>query len=176
MNVSPLDLRQQRFSSALRGFDKIEVTSFLMAVADDYEQALRETDKLRQEVARLEGIVGGHREQEKSLQNTLMTAQRLADDIRANAEEEARRIIREAQGRSELLLEKTQARVEDVQREIDGLKLKRRDVETSIESIMQALRNTLDYVREQEARERDDKILLHRPRHADPEAKTGTTV
>jgi cell division initiation protein len=173
MNVSPLDLRQQRFSSALRGFDKVEVTSFLMAVADDYEQALRETDRLKQEVARLEGILGGHREQERRLQNTLMTAQRLADDIRGNAEEEARRIIRDAEGRSELLLEKTQARAEDVQREIDGLKLKRRDVEASIESIMQALRNALEFVREQEAREREDKILIHRPRLAEPEAKIG---
>ena len=173
MNVSPLDLRTQRFSSAMRGFHKIEVTSFLMAVADDYEQALRETDRLRQEVARLEGVVSEHRDQEKSLQSTLMTAQRLADDIRQNAEEEARRIVREAQGRSELLLEKSQSRAEDVQREIDGLKLKRRDVETSVESIIQALRNTLEYVREQEARDREDKILLHRPRHVDQEAKIG---
>ena len=95
-----------------------------------------------------------------------MTAQKLADDIKAHAEEEARRIIREAQGRSDLLLEKTQARLEDIQREIDGLKLKRRDVETSIEATIQTLRNTLEFVREQEAREREDKILLHRPRPA----------
>jgi len=155
-----------------------------MAVADDYEQALRETDRLKQEVSRLEGIVGGHREQEKSLQSTLVTAQRLADDIRQsaektaeeirrNAEEEARRMIREAQGRSDLLLEKTQTRVEDIHREIDGLKLKRREVETSIESIMQTLRNTLEFVRDQDNREREDKILLHRPRHVEAEAKTG---
>ena len=111
MNVSPLDLRQQRFSNSMRGFDKVEVTSFLMAVADDYEQALRESDRLKQEVTRLEAAVTEHRNQEKSLQSTLLTAQRLADDIRANAEEEARRIVREAQGRSELLLEKTQARL-----------------------------------------------------------------
>lgn len=173
MNVSPLDLRQQRFSNTMRGFDKVEVTSFLMAVADDYEQALRESDRLRQEVARLEGVVSEHRDQEKSLQATLITAQRLADDIRANAEEDARRIVREAQARSEMLLEKTQARLEDVQREIDGLKLKRRDVETSIEATIQVLRNTLEFVREQEARDRDEKILFHRPRHADQEAKTG---
>ncbi len=173
MNVSPLDLRQQRFSNALRGYDKVEVTSFLMAVADDYEQALRETDRLRQDVTRLETIVAEHRDQEKTLQSTLISAQRLADDIRANAEEEARRMVREAQGRSELLLEKTQARLEDVQREIDGLKLKRRDVETSIEGTIQVLRNTLEFVREQEARDRDEKILVHRPRHNDQEAKTG---
>ena len=41
MNVSPLDLRQQKFRSAFRGLDAVEVTSFLLAVADDYEQALR---------------------------------------------------------------------------------------------------------------------------------------
>jgi cell division initiation protein len=164
MNVSPLDLRQQRFNTTLRGFDKVEVTSFLAAVADDYEQALREADRLRQDVTRMEVKLSEHRESEKSLTTTLVAAQRLADDIKANAEEEGRRIIREAEGRSTLLLEKTQARLEDIQREMDGLKLKRKDVETTIESTIQALRNTLDFVREQETREREDKILLHRPR------------
>ena len=168
MNVSPLDLRQQRFRAAFRGFNKIEVTSFLAAVADDYEQALRETDKLRQDLARIEAVLAEHREHDKNLRATLTTAQKLSDDIKANAELEARRILREAEGRSELLLDKTQSRLEDIQREIDGLKLKRRDVETSIESTIQTLRNTLEYVHEQEAREREDKILFHRPRHNDP--------
>lgn len=167
MNVSPLDLRQQKFRRTVRGFDPVEVTSLLMAVAEDYEQALREADRLRQEVARLEGVISEHREQERNLQNTLVTAQKLAEDIKANAELEAQRIVREAQGRSELLLEKTQSRLEDIQREIDGLKLKRKDVEVTIESTIQALHNTLDFVREQDVRERDEKILIHRPRHAE---------
>jgi cell division initiation protein len=171
MNVSPLDLRQQKFRIGFRGFDKVEVTSFLLAVAEDYEAALRETDRLRQDLAKMEAVLQEHRECEKNLQNTLMTAQKLADDIRANADLEARRIIREAEGRSDLLLEKTQSRLEDVQREIDGLKLKRRDVETSIESTISTLKNTLEYVREQEQRDREDRILLHRPRHTEAEER-----
>ena len=167
MNVSPLDLRQQRFRKAFRGLDPVEVTSFMLAAADDYEDALRETDRLRQEVLRLETVVSGHRAHEQNLQSTLMTAQKLSDDIKANADLEARRIIREAESRSDLLLEKTQARLEDVQREIDGLKLKRKDVEISIEATISTLRNTLEFVREQETRERDDKILLHRPRYVE---------
>jgi cell division initiation protein len=174
MNVSPLDLRQQRFATSLRGFDKIEVTSFLLAVADDYETALRETDRLRQDLSRMEAILNEHREQEKSLQSTLITAQKLADDIRKNAELEAQRIIREAEGRSDLLLEKTSARLEDVQREIDGMKLKRKSVETSIEATIQTLRNTLEYVREQDERDREERLLLHRPRHQEtPERREG---
>lgn len=168
MNVSPLDLRQQRFRRAFRGFDPVEVTAFLVAVADDYEQALRETDRLRQELMRLEVVLAENRGQEKNLQSTLITAQKLSDDIKANAEQEAKRIVREAEGRSDLLLDKTQARLEDIQREIDGLKLKRKDVETSIEAHISTLRNTLEFVREQEARERDDKILFHRPRQVEP--------
>jgi cell division initiation protein len=190
MNVSPLDLRQQRFRKTLRGFDMIEVTSFLAAVADDYEQALRETDRLRQDLTRMEAVLTQHRESEKNLQATMMTAQKLSDDIKANAEAEARRIIaaadaearrvatateaeskrmmRDAEDRSDLLLEKTQARLEDIQREIDGLRLKRKDVETTLEASIQTLRNTLEYVREQDERDRDERILLHRPRQSDP--------
>jgi cell division initiation protein len=170
MKVTPLDLRQQRFRKTFRGFDKVEVTSFLAELADDYEQALREADRLRQDLTKMEAVLAEHREQERNLRNTLLTAQRLADEIRQNAETEAQRIIREAEGRADLLLQKTQARLEDVQREIDGLKLKRRDAETSIESTISALRNTLDYIREQDEREREEKVLLHRPRHTEPPA------
>lgn len=170
MNVSPLDLRQQRFRKTFRGYDPVEVGSFLLAVADDYEQALRETDRLRQDLMRMDAALTEHREHAKNLQATLTTAQKLSDDIKANAELEAKRIIREAEGRSDLLLERAQARLEDIQREIDGLTLKRKDVETSIEANIMTLRNTLDFVREQEARERDDNVLLHRPRvqHIEP--------
>ena len=178
MNVSPLDLRQQRFRKTVRGFDPVEVTAFLAAVADDYEQALRETDRLRQDLMRMEVVLAHHRENEQNLRATMMTAQKLSDDIKstadaeakriiAGADAEAKRIILEAASRSELLLDQTQARMEDIQREIDGMKLKRKDVETTIEASIQTLRNTLEFVREQEARDRDDRILLHRPRPAE---------
>jgi cell division initiation protein len=159
MNVSPLDLRQQRFRSAFRGFDKVEVTAFLAAVAEDYEQALRDTDKMRQDMLRMEAIINEHRESEKTLKTTLITAQKLADEIKAHAEHEAQRIFREAEGRTELLLDNAQARLDAVQREIDSLKLKRKDVETSIEATIQTLRHTLDFVHEQDVRERDDRVL-----------------
>ena len=173
MNVSPLDLRQQKFKTVFRGLAPVEVASFLAAVADDYEQALREADRLRQDVARLEVVVRGHQAQERNLQNTLVTAQRLSEEIKAGAEENALRVVREAESRSALLLDKSQARVEDIQRDIDGLKLKRRDVEASIEATIQALRNTLEFVREQDARDRDEKLLTYRPRPAEPKAKAG---
>lgn len=168
MKVTPLDLRQAKLTVVFRGYDKNEVDALLNEVADDYEQALRESDRLHQELARLESLVAEHREHERNLRNTLLTAQRLSDEIREHAEQESRRLVDEAESRADLVFQQAQNRVEEVQREIDGLKLKRREVETSLQSIMASLGNALEFVREQEQKEREDKILLHRPRIAPP--------
>jgi cell division initiation protein len=167
MKVTPLDLRQQKFRTVVRGFDRAEVEAFLSETADDYEQALRDADRLRDDLTRAQASLEEHRESERNLRNTLLTAQRLADEIKANAETEGKRIVREAETRADLLQQKMQTRVDDIQREIDGLRLKRRDVESSLEATIAALRNALEFVREQDQKEREDKVLLHRPRPSD---------
>ncbi|MGD9901975.1 MAG: DivIVA domain-containing protein [Vicinamibacterales bacterium] len=167
MNVTPLDLRQQKFKIAMRGYDRGEVDSLLAEVADDYEGALRDADRLRQEVARLESALAEHRSEEKSLKNTLVSAQRIADGLRDSALQDAQRLVKEAEGRADSLVQRAQVRLEELQREIDGLKMRRRETETSVEAIINALKNTLDFVREQDARDRDDKVRLMRPRHSE---------
>ena len=137
MKVSPLDLRQLRFRTAFRGFDRAEVLALIAEVADDYENALREVDRLRQEVVEDGGAAqSASRARARSARHADDGAE-VSDDIRANAEAQARQIVREAEGRSDLLLQKTQARLEDVQREIDGMKMKRREVENSLESTIE---------------------------------------
>ena len=164
LKVTPLDLRQSRFKTVMRGFEKTEVTTLLEAAAEDYENALRENERLRQEMLKLDAALNQHRELEGSLKSTLMSAQKVADDMRETAQADAARIIREAEGRADLLLQKAQARLEDIQREIDGLKMKRREAETSIEAVISTLHNTLEFIREQDSRE--EKIVVHRPRPA----------
>jgi cell division initiation protein len=164
MKVTPLDLRQQRFKSVMRGFDRDEVTQFLSEVADDYEQALRDAERVREDLARTQAQLDELREHERNLRNTLLTAQRLADEIRGNAEQEAKRLTREAESRADLVLQKAQARLEDVQREVDNIRLKRKDAESSLESTISTLRNSLEFIRSQDAKEREEKLALHRPR------------
>lgn len=164
MKVTPMDLRQQRFQTVMRGYDRGEVQAFLLEVADDYENALRENDKLHQDVAKLDAVLGEHRGQERNLRNTLLTAQKLADEIKEHAQNEAALILREAEGRADMLLQKSQSRLEDVQREIDGLRMKRREVENDIEALIRTLNSTLEFIRDQDARAREERVLLHRPR------------
>jgi cell division initiation protein len=168
MRIAPLDLRQQRFKKSLRGFDPTEVVAFLTEAADDYEHALREIDRLRQDLVRMEALLTEHREREANLRNTLLTAQRLTDDMREAAQNEAKMIVREAQGRADLLLQKAQNRFDEVERDITELRLRRRDVEGSLESSIQALYRALEFIRDQEKPE--ERVLLHRPRQPETPA------
>jgi cell division initiation protein len=163
LTVTPIDMRQAKFGTAMRGFDRAEVTAFLEEAATDYENALRDNDRLRQEIVRLEASLNQFRELEGSLKTTLMSAQKVSDDMRENAQKDSVRIVREAEGRAELIVQRGQARLEDIEREIDGLRLKRREVETNIEACISTLHNTVDFIREQERRERENKVVLHRP-------------
>jgi cell division initiation protein len=158
---TPLDVRQAKFSTSMRGYERAEVNAFLLEAADGYEQAMRENERLRQEVGRLEASLTQYRELEGALKGALMSAQKVSDDMKETASLDAARIVREAEGRAELITQKAQAALEDIQREIDGLRLKRRESEVALESIIAALHNTLEYVREQGQRE--TRIIPHRP-------------
>lgn len=174
MNVTPLDLRQPQFRTVMRGFDRDEVIAFLSEVADDYEKALQDAERLRQDVSRLEGVIAEHKEHERDLRNTLLTAQRLSDDIRDNAHKQAAAIVKDSETRANLVLDKAQSRLEDIQREIDGMRMKRRESETAVEAIINTLRSTLDFIREQDARDRDDRVVVHRPRQSTRDAGWGS--
>jgi cell division initiation protein len=167
MRISPMDMRQQRFRSAFRGYDRTDVVAFLTEAADDYEHAMREIDRLRGDLMRMEALLAQHRERENNLRDTLLTAQRLSSDVKESAHNEAKLILREAQGRADLLLQKAQVRLEELDRDVNELKLRRRDAEGSLEASIQALYRALEFVRDQEETRGDEKVLLHRPRQAD---------
>ena len=122
-----------------------------------------------------------------SSRTALLVLALLASGI-AQAQNEAAIIVREAEGRADLLLQKSQSRLDEVQREIDGLRMKRREVENDIEALVRTLTTTLEFIRHQDVRSREERVLLHRPRQAEtgpapaaprpaeitPKAETGT--
>jgi cell division initiation protein len=151
-SVTPLDLRQARFETVMRGFDKSQVTTLVTEAAAGFDEALRENERLRQEIARLEGSLQQYRDLESGLKTALLTAQKAADDTRSVAQQDADRIVRDAQGQAALIVERAQARAEDVQREIESLTMKRREAEVGLESVIKALQHTLEFIREQDTR------------------------
>ena len=138
---------------------------FLEETADDYEKALRELDKLQESLSRKDEQLAEHREREANLRNTLLTAQKLADDVRHSAKQDAKIIVREAQNRADTVLQQAQARLDSVERDITELRLKRTDVKSSlkVKGSIAALDHALEFIKGQDAAP-PDELRLHRPR------------
>ena len=158
--ITPLEMRQTTFASGWRGYSREAVRSFLVEASESYELALRQNERLRQDIERLQGSIRQYQELESGLKSTLLHAQKVADDVRANAAQEAERMVKEAQGRAELMMMAAQNRVEDAQREIDGLRMRRREAESNVESIIASLHATLEFIRDQQ---RDSRVVSLRP-------------
>jgi cell division initiation protein len=158
--ITPLEMRQTTFATGWRGYSREAVRSFLVDASESYEMALRENERLRQDLERLQAHIRQYQDLESGLKSTLMHAQKVAEDVRANASQEADRLVKEAQGRAELMMMAAQNRVEDAQREIDGLKLRRREAEANVESIIASLHATLEFIRDQQ---REPRMVSLRP-------------
>lgn len=123
MRLSPLDIRQQQFTVRMfRGLDVHEVEAFLDDIAEDYEAVLKENVLLREQLTALEERSRGLADRERALQETLLTTQKLAEEIKEAARREGQLIVREAELRGEKLLEEVRAEEAKLRSEIKGLK------------------------------------------------------
>jgi cell division initiation protein len=147
VTATPLDLRTQQFKTSIRGFDRREVSEFVASLATRYDEALREADRLRDDLGRTQALVEEHREQERNLRATLMTAQKLADEIRLTAEQESQRIIGDAQAKAAALVQGTAPGLEALAREVAALRARREQTAADMASTVAALQATLDAVR-----------------------------
>src|SRR5688500_15441255 len=100
------------------------------------------------------------------MSNMPSTVKRLADEIEVAAQNEAKLVVKEAQGRADLLLQKSQLRLEEVERDINEMRLRRRGVEGSLEASIQALYHALEFIRERD-QQPEGEVHLHRPRQGD---------
>ena len=122
MRLTPLDIQNHRFSSRLRGIDPAEVESFLQLLAEDYEALLKERDSLESHSRRLEARIEDLSRNEKVLQETLITAQTLSEDLKKTAMKEAEVMICQAEVKAEKVLGASHRRAAQLGEEIRELK------------------------------------------------------
>ncbi|MBN2248159.1 MAG: DivIVA domain-containing protein [Coriobacteriia bacterium] len=97
MRLTPLDIHHKEFSHALRGYNEVEVDEFLDQVADELERLFKENIDLSEKIEGLELKVREYQDMERTLHNTLLSAQKSADEIAQKAEREADAVLKEAE-------------------------------------------------------------------------------
>lgn len=125
MKITPLDIQQQKFKvKTFNGLDPEDVDLFLQSVVVEMENLVRENHELKEEQASHLRELAEMAGREKDLRETMLAAQRITEDMKANAQKEASLIISEAELKalnilsgSERQLGELQARIEDIRRQ-----------------------------------------------------------
>lgn len=168
MRLSPMDIQNHHFSRRLRGLDRAEVETFLQLVSEDFEALLRENDELRKRVRELESRVEELSGNEKRLQDTLVTAQALSEDLKRTAMREAEVMVSQAEIKAEKILDASHRRAAKLAEDIRELKRLRSRLGSSLRSSVETHFALLDTLLEDDAEEPDEAKIAYLAR---PEKK-----
>lgn len=122
IDLTPLDIRKKKgdFSRGLRGYDSQEVDTFLDMAAERLEELVRDNLSLREKVAQLSEKVEGQEGRERAVQEALVTAQALREEITVQARREAELIRQEAEADSRRLWEETDSATRKLREESES--------------------------------------------------------
>jgi cell division initiation protein len=144
MRITPIDIRQQHFATRFRGFDPQEVDAFLEDVAEDYEALMKENGLLKEQLAALEERSRRVSDRERVLQDTLVMAQQMSEQIKDNARREAELLMRDARGQRERLLGEIEADAEQVRTDVANLTRLRRELIETLKSTVESYQRLLE--------------------------------
>jgi cell division initiation protein len=144
VSLTPVEIRHVELPRRPFGYSKAAVDRLLEEVRRSFEDAWRDRADLRDEVERLEGEVARYREVDVLLRNSLVAAERAADELRAQAGKEAAVILEEARVRAREIAADAETERERVRAEIRRLKALEGEVRTGYRAFLLAALDRLE--------------------------------
>ena len=136
MKLTPLEIRKQEFRKAMRGFDPVEVQTFLEMVAEQYEQLSETAQNQSNKIIELETKLSDYQRNEKTLRETLVNLQEVKKQSEESSKRQADLTVKEAELKALEILENARKEARNIKEEIGWLK-------TQKESFINRLRHIL---------------------------------
>jgi cell division initiation protein len=136
--LTPLDIHNKEFKRSFRGYSEDEVDEFLDRVVKDYEQLYRENLDLKETIDRLNSKLDHFQHMENTLHNTLVIAQETAEEVKLNAKKETELMIKEAEVRSQRLIDEAMSKVRRMTGEYEELQKQAQIYRTRMRTLVQA--------------------------------------
>lgn len=152
-NLTPLDIQKQTFGKSFHGYAPDEVRAYLHIVAEEIERLLKDTERFSRDNSVMREELMQYSERELILKQTLLSAQQVSEDVKANARKEAELIVKDAELLSERIVSQAMSRVGDLERRIQDLKIERKAARNKLQSILDTFEQLVMLDAEQEANE-----------------------
>ncbi|WP_198468663.1 DivIVA domain-containing protein [Acetomicrobium sp. S15 = DSM 107314] len=143
--LKALDVINQTFKRALRGYDPVEVDEFLDRVADSLQAYAERCVELERELERLKEQIREYKGMRDSLQEALLMAQKSADERVRAAEKQAEAIVAEARAQAERLLKEAEDHSNVIKEEMSRLQRTKQDFVAEFRALLTRYQNLIDY-------------------------------
>lgn len=143
MAITPNEISNKDFKKVFRGYDIDEVDEFLEQLVDDYEKIYKENLSLKERINLLNEKIEHYSNIESTLQNTLVLAQKAAEQAKENSKRDAELIIKDAQETANNIIRKAEEHVLDINKEHEILKQQYSMFKSRFEGMLKAQLDTI---------------------------------
>ena len=161
MPITPLEIQKMRFSQKMRGYDPTEVEGFLSLLAEELAARIAQSEKLERENRYYRQRLEETEHREHQLQQTLLRAQKVSDDITANARREAELTVKEAEIAADKIVQQAIEQSTRFESKIADLRTARRELQLKFKNTLDLFERILEAEMEDE---RNTATVLTLPR------------
>jgi cell division initiation protein len=147
MELTPLDVRYQEFKRAFQGYAREEVREYLGKVADRMSALIEENERLRSEIQALQEELNRAREGEAELKRAVVAAERIAREIRNQAERDAELLRKETELARQAALQEVVDQMKRLRGEIEQLKGERDLFISQFQALLESYLHSLERYR-----------------------------
>lgn len=152
--LTPDEIRDREFKQRwVSGYDMDEVETFLKNVGTDFETLLTENEDLHGRIKSMEGELDDFRTKRRHLEEALISAQCVIDEMKVNAKKEADLILKDAELQADRWIADANTQVLEIKREFNELQMLRRDYEVKFKSLLESHMELLEGMRAPERRD-----------------------
>jgi cell division initiation protein len=144
MSLTPVEIRHVSLGRRPLGYDRKATDRLLADIVASFEQVWRERADLRDEIEEIETELTRQKELEGALRSTLISAERMADDVRTHARREADVIVSEARSAARDIVAGAEAERERIHGEIRRLRALEVDVRAEYRAFLVAALDRLE--------------------------------
>jgi cell division initiation protein len=170
VKITPVDVRNQQFGKAFRGYDPSEVDSYLEMVCSTLEDLIKENAGLKEKLSSVESTLVGYKDLEGNLKAALVTAQKSAEETRENATKEAQLLMRETKIKAERKMEESLNTLSEMRKQIADLENTKKEYLARLKSLVET------HLRVLESMEKEDQAYKEEPQLAGSRGQSRTNA
>ncbi|HET8760701.1 MAG TPA: DivIVA domain-containing protein [Nitrospiria bacterium] len=153
MKVTPVDIQQIGFRRAFRGYDRHEVDAFLSSLSETFESLMKENRESKDRIEALEAALAELKRKEELINQTLVSAERMVDDMKRQAQREAELRVREAEVAADTLTRKAREERHDIEQDVIAWRRRQIELVEQFRGFLRGIEKSLDLATESTHRE-----------------------